>query len=127
MSNVTTPAGKFISYICSSRQGKYESDGNGDDDQAVDGLYGSDRRTFLMVNGMNRSTYHGCNYNISIKGGGDGLISATPRGEVGSKKETNRDRQCLRSKAVEQKADYYNFIAEHDELIKCQRAKVLDE
>lgn len=67
VSNVATTVRKFIYYTCSSRCRNYDSDGNGDDDKALDGRYGSDRRTWMMVNGMNKSTDHGRDNNISIK------------------------------------------------------------
>lgn len=77
----------------------------------MDGRYGPDRRTCVMGNGMNRSTGHWGDENISIKGVVHGRCSATPPGYVHSKKEANRDRHSPRSKPVEQKAGYYNFIA----------------
>lgn len=74
---MTTPAGNFTYYTCSSRRGKYDYEGNGDEDEAADGPYGSDRLTCVMGNRMNISTVQGLYDNISIKGGGHGHISAT--------------------------------------------------
>lgn len=80
-----------------------------------------------MGNGMNRSTYDGRDDNISINGDRGGLSSATPSRDFHSNKETNHGKHPLRSKRVEERANYYNFIAEHCELIKPDSAKIMGE